>query len=75
MRRDLKGDKHSLPLPAPHRQNTAPKSQPPNLGREISRHRVEETTGKNVSAAKKIARDAQKVPSIRAKSDSAKRLF
>jgi hypothetical protein len=52
-------------LPAPHRQNTAPKSQPPNPRGEIFRHRVEETTGKNVSAAKKIACDPKKVPAIR----------
>jgi hypothetical protein len=32
-------------------------------------------TSKNVSAVKKIARDAQKVPEIRAKSDGVKRLF
>jgi hypothetical protein len=43
--------------------------------REISRHRVEETTGKNVSAGKKIARDDKKVPDIRAKSDGIKRRF
>jgi hypothetical protein len=54
---------------------TAPKSQPPNPGREIFRHSVEETTGRNVSAAKKIAHDDKKVPEIRAKFDSAKRLF
>jgi hypothetical protein len=60
-------------LPAPHRQNTAPKSQPPNPRGEIFRHRVEETTGKNVSAAKKIACDPKKVPAIRAKFDNAKR--
>jgi hypothetical protein len=62
-------------ITAPHRQNTAPKSQPPNPGREIFRPRVEETTGKNVSAAKKIARYAEKVSEIRAKSDSTKMVF
>jgi hypothetical protein len=62
-------------LPAPHRQNIARKSQPPNPAREIFRHGIEETTGKNVSAAKKIARDAKKVPKIRAKSDIIERLF
>jgi hypothetical protein len=62
-------------LPTQHRQITAPKSQPPNPGREIFRHRVEETTGKNVSAAKKIARDAKKVPEIRAKPDNVRRHF
>jgi hypothetical protein len=62
-------------ITAPHRQNTAPKSQPPNPGREIFGHRAEKTTGKNVSTAKKIACDVKKVPRIRAKSDGVKRLF
>jgi hypothetical protein len=64
----------ALTLPFRRRiaKNTAPKSQPPNPGREIFRHRAEETTGENVSAAKKIARDAKKVPAIRAKFDNAK---
>jgi hypothetical protein len=67
----------ALTLPFRRRiaKNTAPKSQPPNPGREIFRHRVEETTGKNVSTAKKIARDDKKVPEIRAKSDSIERQF
>jgi hypothetical protein len=67
----------ALTFPFWHRipPNTSPKSQPLNPGREIFRHRVEETAGKNVSAAKKIARDAEKVPEIRAKSNSGKRLF
>ena len=63
------------PFSFPRRQNTAPESQPRNPGREIFTHLVEETTGKNVSAAKKIARDAQKVPEIRANSDGAQRQF
>jgi hypothetical protein len=60
---------------APHHQNTAPKSQPPNPRRETFADNVEETTRKNVSAAKKIARDARKLPEIRVKSDCAKRQF
>jgi hypothetical protein len=65
---------HSL-FPAPHHQNTAPKSHPPNPCRATLAHNVEETTRKNVSAAKKIARDAKKVPEIRAKFEGAQRLF
>jgi hypothetical protein len=56
-------------------QNTAPKSQPPNPGREISTPRVEETAGKKVSAAKKIARDAENVPESRGKPDNDKKVF
>jgi hypothetical protein len=41
-------------------QNAAPKSQPRNPRGGIFRHRVEERTGKNVSAAKKIACDRMK---------------
>jgi hypothetical protein len=65
-------DIHPQPVGVSHRQNIAPKSQPPNSGREISTPRIEENAGKKVSAAKKIARDAEKVPEIRAKSDSVK---
>jgi hypothetical protein len=56
------------PFGAPHHQNTAPKSQPPNPGREISKPRIEETAGKKVFAAEKITRDAENVPESRGKS-------
>jgi hypothetical protein len=46
-----------------------------NPRREIFRPRGEEKTGKNVSAAKKIARNAKKLPEIQAKSGSSKRYF
>jgi hypothetical protein len=49
--------------------------QPPNPRRETIAGNVEETTRKNVSAAKKIARYAEKGPEIRAKSDAVKRVF
>ncbi|HKM70678.1 MAG TPA: hypothetical protein VJX94_11590, partial [Stellaceae bacterium] len=55
----------TLVFPAPHRQNTAPKSQPRNHGREIFTHNVEETTRENVSDAKKIARYVEKVAQTR----------